>query len=90
MARRVCSCFPLCFPLLPKSTKPATPEPYLALRLDLDPLKIGELVLKAFPRSLPPVQECSRFFGTAPMKDIARLRQDARLGSDQTSASATA
>jgi len=32
-------------------------EPYLALRLDLEPQKVAELVLKVFPNGLPPVQD---------------------------------
>jgi AraC-like DNA-binding protein len=32
-------------------------EPYLALRLDFDPKKIAELVLKVFPHGLAPIQE---------------------------------
>jgi hypothetical protein len=36
----------------------ATPsEPYLGLRLDLDPPKIAELVLKVYPHGVPRVQE---------------------------------
>lgn len=34
-------------------------EPYLALKLDLDPHKIAELVLKVYPHGLPPVQQRS-------------------------------
>ena len=32
-------------------------EPYLALKLDLDPARVAELALKVFPQGLPPVQE---------------------------------
>jgi AraC-like DNA-binding protein len=32
-------------------------EPYLCFRLDLDPHRIAELVLKVYPHGLPPVQE---------------------------------
>jgi AraC-like DNA-binding protein len=38
-------------------TQASLSEPYLALKLDLDPLKISELVLKVYPKGLPPVQE---------------------------------
>ena len=44
-------------PVAAQITQASSYEPYLALRLDLDPLKIGELVLKVFPRGLPPVEE---------------------------------
>ena len=38
---------------------------YLALRLDLEPHKIAELVLKVFPHGLPPVQERKAVYVTA-------------------------
>jgi AraC-like DNA-binding protein len=39
-------------------------EPYLALKLDLDPHKIAELVLRVFPHGLPPAQERSAVYIT--------------------------
>jgi AraC-like DNA-binding protein len=38
-------------------TQASPSEPYLALKLDLDPHKIAELVLKVYPHGLPTVQE---------------------------------
>src|SRR5208282_645443 len=38
--------------------------PYLSLKLDLDPHKIAELVLKVYPRGVPPVQERSAVYVT--------------------------
>jgi len=40
-------------------------EPYLALRLDLEPQKIAELVLKVYPHGVPPVQERSAVYITS-------------------------
>jgi AraC-like DNA-binding protein len=45
-------------------TRASHSEPYLSLRLDLDPHKIAELVLKVFPHGLPPVQERSAVYIT--------------------------
>ncbi|HYM69847.1 MAG TPA: AraC family transcriptional regulator [bacterium] len=44
-------------PVAAQITQASHFEPYLALRLDLDPHKIAELVLKVYPHGLPPVQE---------------------------------
>ena len=49
--------FSLALPIAAQITQASHSEPYLALRLDLDPLKISELVLKVYPNGLPPVQE---------------------------------
>ena len=49
--------FSVALPIAAQITQASHSEPYLALRLDLDPLKIGELVLKVYPNGLPPVQE---------------------------------
>jgi AraC-like DNA-binding protein len=38
-------------------TRASHAEPYLSFRLDLDPHKIGELVLKVYPHGLPRVQQ---------------------------------
>jgi AraC-like DNA-binding protein len=51
--------FSVALPIAAQITQASHSEPYLALRLDLDPLKISELVLKVFPNGLPPVQERS-------------------------------
>jgi AraC-like DNA-binding protein len=49
--------FSVALPVAAQVTRAGYSEPYLALRLDLDPLKIGELVLKVYSNGLPPVQE---------------------------------
>jgi AraC-like DNA-binding protein len=49
--------FSLALPVAAQITQASYSAPYLALRLDLEPHKIAELVLKVFPLGLPPVQE---------------------------------
>ncbi len=49
--------FSVALPIAAQITQASHSDPYLALRLDLDPLKISELVLKVYPNGLPPVQE---------------------------------
>jgi AraC-like DNA-binding protein len=49
--------YSLALPVAAQVTQASASEPYLALRLGLDPLKIGELVLKVYPNGLPSVQE---------------------------------
>lgn len=49
--------FSVAVPISSQITQASHTEPYLALRIDLDPSKVAELVLKVFPHGLPPVQE---------------------------------
>jgi AraC-like DNA-binding protein len=49
--------YSVALPVAAQITQASFADPYLALKLDLDPLKISELVLKVFPKGLPPVQE---------------------------------
>jgi AraC-like DNA-binding protein len=49
--------FSVALPVAAQVTQASHSEPYLALKLDLDPHKIAELVLRVFPRGLPPIQE---------------------------------
>jgi len=49
--------FSVALPIAAQITQASLAEPYLALRLDLDPQKIAGLVLKVYPHGLPPVQE---------------------------------
>jgi AraC-like DNA-binding protein len=49
--------FSVALPVAAQVTRASHSEPYLSLRLELDPPKIAELVLKVYPRGLPPVQE---------------------------------
>ena len=57
--------FSVALPVAAQVTRASPSEPYLSLRLDLDPHKIAELVLKVFPRGLPLVQERSAVYLTA-------------------------
>jgi AraC-like DNA-binding protein len=49
--------FSVALPVAAQITQASFTEPYLALRLDLDPQEIAELVLKVYPHGLPSVQE---------------------------------
>ncbi len=49
--------FSVALPVASQITRASQSEPYLSLRLDLDPRKIADLVLKVFPSGLPPVQQ---------------------------------
>ena len=49
--------FSVALPVAAQVTQASYSEPYLALRLDLDPHTIAELLLKVYPRGVPPVQE---------------------------------
>jgi AraC-like DNA-binding protein len=49
--------FSVALPVASQIKQASHSEPYLALRLDLDPRKIADLVLKVYPHGLPPVQE---------------------------------
>jgi len=54
------SCMNVCsvaMPLAGQVIEASHSAPYLSLRLDLDPGRIAELVLKVFPQGLPAVQE---------------------------------
>ena len=44
-------------PVAAQVTRASPSEPYLSFKLDLDPHKIAELVLKVYPHGLPRVQE---------------------------------
>ena len=56
--------FSVALPVAAQITRASHAEPYLALKLDLDPHKIAELVLKVYPHGLPPVQERSAVYIT--------------------------
>jgi AraC-like DNA-binding protein len=49
--------FSVALPVAAQVTQASHAEPYLALKLDLDPHKIAELALKVFPHGLPQAQE---------------------------------
>jgi AraC-like DNA-binding protein len=44
-------------PVASQVTRASLSEPFLCLRLDLDPQEIAKLVLKVYPQGLPPVHE---------------------------------
>jgi len=69
--------FSVALPVAAQVTQASRSEPYLALRLDLDPHKIAELVLKVYPRGVPPVQERSAVY-VAPV-DVSIVNAATRL-----------
>lgn len=56
--------FSVALPVAAQVTRATPSQPYLSLRLELDPHKIAELVLKVYRRGLPPVQERSAVYLT--------------------------
>ena len=56
--------FSVALPVAAQVTQATPSQPYFSLRLELDPHKIAELVLKVYPRGLPPVQERSAVYLT--------------------------
>jgi len=62
--------FSVALPVASQITQASHSEPYLALKLDLDPHKIADLVLKVFPHGLPPAQERSAVYITSVDVDI--------------------
>ena len=69
--------FSVALPVASQITQASYSAPYLALRLDLDPHKIAELVLKVYPRGLPPVPERSAVY-IAPV-DLSIINAATRL-----------
>jgi AraC-like DNA-binding protein len=69
--------FSVALPVAAQITQASHAEPYLALKLELDPHKIAELVLKVYPQGLPPVQERSAVY-IAPV-DLSVLNAATRL-----------
>jgi AraC-like DNA-binding protein len=51
-------------PVAAQVTQASHSDPYFALRLDLEPQKIADLVLKVYPHGMPPVQERSAVYIT--------------------------
>ncbi|MBZ5657394.1 MAG: AraC family transcriptional regulator [Acidobacteriia bacterium] len=56
--------FSVALPVAAQVTQASHSEPYLALKLDFQPRKIAELVLKVFPHGVPPVQDRSAVYVT--------------------------
>ncbi|HTQ61855.1 MAG TPA: AraC family transcriptional regulator [Candidatus Solibacter sp.] len=60
--------YSVALPVAAQVTRASHAEPYLAVRLDLEPQKIAELVLKVYPHGVPAVQERSAVY-IAPLDD---------------------
>ncbi len=69
--------FSVALPVAAQVTQASHSKPYLSLKLDLDPHKIAELVLKVFPRGLPPVQERNAVYVIP--ADVSYLNASTRL-----------
>jgi AraC-like DNA-binding protein len=69
--------FSVALPVAAQITQASHSEPYLALKLDLDPHKIAGLVLKVYPHGLPPVQERRAVYVTP--VDLSILNAATRL-----------
>ncbi len=69
--------YSVALPVAAQITRASQSEPYLSLRLDIDPHKIAELVLKVFPQGVPPAQE-RRAVYIAPM-DASIVNASVRL-----------
>ena len=75
--------FSVALPVASQITQASASEPYLALKLDLEPRKVAELVLKVYPQGLPPVQERSAVYLT-PADAEYRSRRHAIAGVSRT------
>ena len=69
--------FSVALPVAAQITQASHSEPYLALKLDLDPRRVADLVLKVYPHGLPPVQERSAVYITP--ADASIVNAAARL-----------
>jgi AraC-like DNA-binding protein len=69
--------FSVALPVAAQVTQASRAEPYLSLKLDLDPRKIAELVLKVFRSGVPPAQERKAVY-VAPL-DLSVLNAATRL-----------
>lgn len=68
---------PLALPVAMRVTQASPAEPYLSLRLDFNPQKIAELVLKVYPQGLPPVRQRSQ--GYVFEADLSTIKAMTRL-----------
>jgi len=71
--------FSVALPIASQVTAASPSEPYLGFKLDLDPRKIAELVLKVFPHGLPPVHEKDRRAVYVAPSDVSILDATVRL-----------
>jgi AraC-like DNA-binding protein len=62
--------FSVALPIASQITQASHSAPYLALRLDLDPHKIADLVLRVYPHGLPPLQERRAVYVTPAEENI--------------------
>jgi AraC-like DNA-binding protein len=69
--------FSVALPVAAQVTQASHSKPYLSFKLDLDPRKVAELVLKVFPRGVPPIQARSAVY-VAPL-DLSVLNAATRL-----------
>ena len=69
--------FSVALPVAAQVTQASPAKPYLSFKLDLEPRKIAELVLKVLLRGVPPVQERSAVYIT-PL-DVSVLNAATRL-----------
>ena len=69
--------FSVALPIAAQVTQASHAKPYLSFKLDLEPHKVAELVLKVYPQGLPPVQDRSAVY-VAPL-DLSVLNAATRL-----------
>lgn len=77
--------FSVDMPVAAQVTRASITEPFLCLRLDLNPQKVADLVLKVFPRGLPPVHGGGVLVAQADQNIISaavRLIELTRMASD--------
>ena len=69
--------FSVALPVAAQITQASASEPYLGLKLEIDPHKIADLVLKVFPRGLPPVDDRNAVYLAPP--DLGVINAAVRL-----------
>ncbi|WP_375520675.1 AraC family transcriptional regulator [Paenibacillus medicaginis] len=68
---------PVALPVAAQTTLASPSEPVLGVRLDLDPQRIAELVLKVYPHGLPPIRQ--RSAGYVANADLSVISAVSRL-----------
>ncbi|MBB6637832.1 AraC family transcriptional regulator [Cohnella thailandensis] len=69
--------FPVALPIAVKTVQATHSDPYLSVKLNLDPQRIAELVLKVYPQGLPAVR--NRSAGYVISADLGMLNAVTRL-----------
>lgn len=69
--------FPVALPIAVKTIHASHSEPYLSVKLNLDPQRIAELAMKMYPEGLPPVR--NRSAGYIISADLGMIKAVARL-----------